>query len=74
MPVESAKYREAEEGVPEELRDIYREMVQHYEFLTWKEYGKGYVAYKVLAKMVLAGWRPSAQPHKTSELRRQGPR
>ena len=68
MPINSPKSREAETKLPDELRSVYQQMVEQYEFLTQVHYGRGYVAYKVLAEMVLAGWRPSADPHATSVL------
>jgi hypothetical protein len=66
MPTDSEKYREAEAKLPDELRGVYRQMVEQYEFLTHLKYGRGYVAYEVLAEMVLAGWRPSAEAHESS--------
>ena len=57
MPIDSQKSKEAEAKLPEELRPAYQQMVQDYEFLTQVKYGRGYVAYEVLAHMVLAGWR-----------------
>ena len=66
MPIDSPKSKEAEAKLPEELRPVYQQMVQDYEFLTQVQYGRGYVAYEVLAQMVLAGWRPSAEVHKAS--------
>jgi len=47
--------------LPEDLRAVYRQLVEEYEYLTSVHYGRGYVAYKVLADLILAGWRPSAQ-------------
>jgi len=66
MPTDSPKYKEAEAKLPSELRPAYRQMVEQYEFLTHLKYGRGYVAYEVLAEMVLAGWRPSAEAHENS--------
>ena len=68
MPVESQKSKSVEAKLPAELRAVYRRMVQEYEFITHLRYGRGYVAYEVLAEMILAGWRPSSEPHATSEL------
>ncbi len=71
MPVDSSKSMEAEARLPEELRAVYRRMVEDYEFLTHLRYGRGCVAYEVLAEMVLAGWRPAAEPHPSSDLARR---
>ncbi|MBM3318615.1 MAG: hypothetical protein FJY75_12260 [Candidatus Eisenbacteria bacterium] len=62
MPTTGAKFQEAEATLPADLRDIYRRLVQDYEDLTTLHFGRGYVAYKVLADLVLAGWRPAAEP------------
>ena len=55
----SAKYVEALTSLPEELRPHYRSLVEQYAFHTTKFYGKGYVAYKVLAALIKDGWRQS---------------
>lgn len=68
MPSRSIKFKDAEVKLPDELRPVYRQMVEQYEFLTLLRYGRGYVAYQVLADMVLAGWRPSSDPHSSSPL------
>lgn len=68
MPTDSPRCREAEAKLPQELRAVYRQMVEQYEFLTHIKYGRGYVAYGVLAEMVLAGWRPSADMDPASRL------
>ncbi|HEV2296863.1 MAG TPA: hypothetical protein VGR35_23690 [Tepidisphaeraceae bacterium] len=69
MPAaESPKYRAAEQRVPEELRPEFQRLVKEYEFCTTLRYGRGYVAYEVLADLILAGWRASATPHATSPL------
>jgi hypothetical protein len=61
MPATSQKCKEAESSLPEELKPIFRRFVEEYEYLTNVHYGRGYVAYKVLADLVRAGWRPSAE-------------
>jgi hypothetical protein len=60
MPRASEKYKEAEAILPEDLNPIFKRFVEEYEFLTMTHFGRGYVAYMVLADLVLAGWRPSA--------------
>jgi hypothetical protein len=57
----SPKYLAAWELLPEELRPVFNQLVDEYEWETVKLYGKGYVAYSVLANLVLAGWRRSAE-------------
>lgn len=55
-PPQSAKFLEARDGLPEEFRSIYEEMVTHYAWYTAKKFGRGYVAYALWAdEMVRAG-------------------
>jgi hypothetical protein len=68
MPVSSAKYKEAEACLPDELKPVFQRLVQEHEYLTHLHYGRGYVAYQVMADLVLAGWRPSAKPEPGSKL------
>ena len=66
MPIDSEKSKQAEAKLPSELKPIYHQMVQDYEFQTQVKYGRVYVTYEVLAWMVLTGWRPSAEPQKSA--------
>jgi hypothetical protein len=68
MPATSQKYKDVEATLPEEMKPIFRRLVEEYEYLTALYYGQGYVAYKVLAELVIAGWRPSAQASPGSKL------
>jgi hypothetical protein len=68
MPVTSEKCRQAENGLPDELKPVFHRFVQEYEYLTQVHFGRGYVAYKVLADLVMAGWRPSADRWPGSKL------
>lgn len=52
----SPKYLEAKKSLPNELHDTYDKLVSDYYFYTVKNYGKGYVAYKVLADLIREGW------------------
>lgn len=54
--------------VPDDLKPVFRQLVEEYEYLTTLHYRKGYVAYRVLADLVLAGWRPSADARPTSKV------
>ena len=60
----SAKFIEARNSLPEDLREVYDRLVDEYQFATIQRYGAGYVAYPVLAELVRSGWRPSAEPLK----------
>ena len=55
----SEKYQAARDSLPEELRDVYHQLVAEYSFHTTVKYGRGYVAYEVLAELVRSGWRPT---------------
>ena len=55
VKTDSPKYQEARESLPEELRLFYDELVADYASFTFEAYGAGYVAYKVIAALVLEG-------------------
>lgn len=59
---ESPKCREARESLPEDLHEVFYQLVAEYKHQTIVRYGRGYVAYSVLADLVMLGWRPSATP------------
>jgi hypothetical protein len=52
------KYLSAKESLPKNLHPIYDQFIEEYVFHTKKRYGRGYVAYSVLADLVKDGWRP----------------
>jgi hypothetical protein len=54
---QSAKFLEARNTLPEEMRPIYDQMVEEYSFYALKHYGRGWVAYMVIAELVRSGWR-----------------
>lgn len=58
---QSEKYQKALAGLPAEWQPVYEQLVADYSWQTAKLFGKGYVAYDVLAAMVRAGWRKSAE-------------
>lgn len=74
MPIDSPKSQQAEGRLPEQLRATYRRIVEEYEFLTHVRYGRGYVAYEVLADAVLSGWRATEEIHPSSPLVKAGAR
>ena len=55
----SEKYLSARNSLPTNLQLIYKQIVEEYMFHTYKRYGRGYVAYDILADLVRDGWRPS---------------
>ncbi|MFC1791982.1 hypothetical protein ACFL3Q_00160 [Planctomycetota bacterium] len=60
--MKSEKFKKARATLPENLRPIYDEFVAQYAFHTTRLFGRGYVAYEVLASLVRDGWRPTAEP------------
>ena len=52
----SQKYISAKDSLPENLQPIYEKLVEDYSFHTIKYFGRGYVAYSVLADLVKGGW------------------
>lgn len=54
---ESPKYLEARASLPPSLQSIFDALAEDYAFFTTTQYGTGYVAYKVIAELVRAGWR-----------------
>jgi len=56
----SEKYQKARDSLPESLHQVFRQMIEEYSYHTHRMYGRGYVAYAVLAELVRDGWRPPA--------------
>ena len=67
MPLDSPKYLEAEERLPENLKPVMRRLTQEYECFATIHYGRGYVSYRVLADLVLEGWRPVDEPSQATK-------
>ena len=62
----SEKYFSAKESLPKNLHSIYDQLVEEYIFHTEKRYGRGYVAYIVLADLVRDGWKPPEKAEDTN--------
>ena len=60
----SEKCIEARDSLSDDLKPIYDEFVSDYIYAATLRYGRPYVSYIVLADMVKAGWRPTAEPQK----------
>lgn len=63
----SLKYLEARDSLPDELKTIFDDCVSHYKYAATIRYGRPYVSYVVLADMIKAGWRLSAEPIKETK-------
>jgi len=64
-PGRSEKHEQARSTLPEELRPIFDDFVADYKFYATARHGAPYVSYIVLADMVRAGWRLSADPQQS---------
>jgi len=56
----SEKYEQARSTLPETLRPIFDDFVADYKYHATSRHGAPYVSYIVLADMIRAGWRLSA--------------
>lgn len=57
----SQKYQDAKASLPDELKPVYEDLVKQYAYHTERLYGRGYVAYEVLASLIRDGWRSSTK-------------
>ncbi len=64
----SEKYLKAKEKLPKGLQDIYKQMVDEYAYHALQLYGRNWVAYEVIAELVLAGWQPTKTKKINAEL------
>ncbi|MCH8146754.1 MAG: hypothetical protein IH987_02010 [Planctomycetes bacterium] len=56
-PLRSEKHEEARKRVPDELKGVFDEFVEHYKLAATKHHGSPFISYVVLADMVNLGWR-----------------
>ena len=63
----SGKNSEARESLPDELKIFYDEFVSGYKYAATLRHGSPYISQIVLADMVRAGWRLSAEPYKDNQ-------
>lgn len=61
---QSEKYIEAQNSLSDDLKPIYEKFVSDYRYAATMRHGKPYISYIVLADMVRAGWRLTAEPRK----------
>ncbi len=55
------KYEEARNTLSDESKPVFDELVDEYRYLAALRHGAPYVSYIVLADLVRAGWRHSAE-------------
>jgi hypothetical protein len=60
----SEKHELARNSLPESLRPVFDDFVGDYKFAGMKHHGSPFVSYIILAEMVRAGWRLTAEPIK----------
>ena len=65
--IKSEKFIRARAGLPDNLKPIYDDLVDQYSFHTIRLFGKGYVAYELLATLVREGWRCVENSNNTQE-------
>jgi hypothetical protein len=58
---QSDKELEARNSLPEELKPIFDKFVSDYKYAATMRHGRPYISYIVLADMIRAGWRLSAE-------------
>jgi len=61
---QSEKQIKARNSLPEKLKSVFDDFVSDYEYAATLRHGKPYISYIVLADMVKAGWRCTAEPLK----------
>jgi hypothetical protein len=57
VAAKGARYLAALSSLPEELKPIYKDLVEEYKFHALTRYGRAWVAYDVIADLVRSGWR-----------------
>jgi len=55
----SDKCLKARNSLPDDLRLVYDQLVEDYMFFALTRYGRGWVAYDVIADLVKLGWKRS---------------
>lgn len=54
----SASYLAARSMLPKELQPLLHPMIEEYQFAAFKHHGQKVVSRKVIAELMLLGWRP----------------
>ncbi len=56
-PKETPIYLEGKNMVPVELQPVFEQLVKEYQFASFKHHGRKFASPKVIAELVLMGWR-----------------
>ncbi len=56
-PKKTPIYMEAERGLPPQLHSLFEQMVAEYQFATLKHHQQKFASPKVIAELILMGWR-----------------
>ena len=62
------KHEKVRNSLPSELVPVFDDLVADYRFAAVKAHGSPFVSYAVLAELVLAGWRLTAESKEPSGL------
>lgn len=74
-PERSEKFVAAEQSLPEELRPTFARLVDEYQYQAHVLGGFPWVAYRIIAELVRAGWQPTRERDMPSvEMVREGSR
>jgi hypothetical protein len=65
-PKRSAIYLKAEAMLPPELRPIFEQLLAEYQFASVKHHGRAFSSPRVIAELVLMGWRSPPLPTTSS--------
>lgn len=60
-PKRTPTYVEAEAMLPIELQGVLEQLVSEYRFASLKHHGQEFASPKVLAELILMGWRSSSE-------------
>lgn len=61
-PKRTPIYIKAEQSLPPELHSIFEQLVAEYQFASLKHHGRTFSSPKVIAELILMGWRSPALP------------
>lgn len=61
-PKQTPIYLEAQAKLPSELHSMFEQMVAEYQFASLKQHGQKFASPKVIAELMLMGWRTVPLP------------